>query len=388
MKGGFTPGFVPGHPQGGSAEGSALSPADLVEWKTMAGKDRQGAGERIAMHALDFLKKVGKARQQPIYVLFGEELFLKRQVITALKARFLGEGEDGFSYSTHAGDRAVYADIHDELRTLPFLSKRRVVVIDNADKFVSNERDRLEKYLGAPSTTGILILNVKSWTSTTKLARKVPDEATIDCKSPPAASLIPWCTDWCQARHGKHLAPQAARLLVNLVGSEMGVLDQELLKLATYVGEAGRIEAAEVDRLVGNSREQNTFTIFDLISSGQTGKALAHLDRLFIQGEDPLGMLGAFSWQLRFLARAARLGTQGVPLQAALARVGIPPFNQRRSEQLLRHLGLARATRLYDWLLETDQGLKGYSQLPPRVLLERLVVRLARGAGAVVPRGR
>ena len=82
--------------------------------------------------------------------------------------------------------------------------------------------------------------------------------------------------------------------------------------------------------------------------------------------------------QLRRLAQAARASQQGQPLSTALDRAGVPPFAQRGCEQQLRHLGRPRTDRLYDWLLEADQGLKGSSQLPPRTLLERLVVRLAR----------
>ena len=57
---------------------------------------------------------------------------------------------------------------------------------------------------------------------------------------------------------------------------------------------------------------------------------------------------------------------------------GIPPFALRDSEQQLKHLGRRRLDRLYDWLLETDLGLKGSSWLPPKTLMERLVVQLAR----------
>ena len=86
-------------------------------------------------------------------------------------------------------------------------------------------------------------------------------------------------------------------------------------------------------------------------------------------------MLGAFSMQLRRLAQAGRLTRQGLPFAAAADRVGIPPFARQGSERQLRHLG-PRTERLHDWLLEADQGMKGYSQLPPRTLLERLIVRL------------
>jgi DNA polymerase-3 subunit delta len=168
-------------------------------------------------------------------------------------------------------------------------------------------------------------------------------------------------------------------MLVDLVGTEMGLLDQELAKLATYAGSNSRIDEADVDQLVGQSRAENTWKIFDLIGAGQIGAALTMLDRLLDQGEEPLRLLGAFSMQLRRLAQAARLYSQSTSLPDALEQAGVPPFGRRSAEQQVRHLGRRRLDMIFDWLLETDLGLKGSSQLPPRTLLERLVVQLARG---------
>jgi DNA polymerase III delta subunit len=102
------------------------------------------------------------------------------------------------------------------------------------------------------------------------------------------------------------------------------------------------------------------------------------LDRLFEQGDEPIRILAAFSMRLRQLARAYRLTQQGETLSSALERAGVPPFGVKGAENLLRHLGRRRAERLYDWLLEADLGLKGSSHLPPRTLLERLLIQLAR----------
>ncbi|MGH7226704.1 MAG: DNA polymerase III subunit delta, partial [Gemmataceae bacterium] len=157
-----------------------------------------------------------------------------------------------------------------------------------------------------------------------------------------------------------------------------GLLDQELAKLAIYAGSSSRIDTADVDQLVGQSRAENTWKIFDLIGGGQIGEALTLLDRLLDQGEEPLRLLGAFSMQLRRLAQAARLSGQGASLPDALERAGVPPFGRKSAEQQLRHLGRRRLDLIYDWLLQTDLGLKGSSQLPPRTLLQRLVVQLAR----------
>ncbi len=330
------------------------------------------------MDSLTFLQGAAKAKPRPIYVLHGDEHFLKRRVTAALRTLVLGVDDDGFGLSIRDGEKANWVEIHDELETLPFLSSRRLVVIDRADPFVTRERQRLEKYFAQPSKTGVLVLDVQSWPANTKLAKLLPEAATIVCKALESRKLSEWCVQWCAAQHGKPLAAPAARLLVDLVGTDMGLLDQEMAKLAIYAGSNSRIDTADVDQLVGQSRAENTWKIFDLIGSGQAGAALAFLDRLLDQGEEPLRLLGAFSMQLRRLAQAARLYSQGQSIPDALDRVGVPPFGRNSAEQQLRHLGRRRLDLIYDWLLETDLALKSSNQLPPRTLLERLVVQLAR----------
>jgi DNA polymerase-3 subunit delta len=334
------------------------------------------------MDSMTFLERAGKGSPQPLYVLHGDEPFLKLQVHSALRQLVLGPEDDGFALAHFPGDKAVWTAVLDELDTLPFLSPRRLVIVDNADPFVSKERARLEKFVtgleARKGSSGVLVLDVGSWPANTKLAKMVPDALTVTCKAPAGHNLADWCARWCSSRHGKQLAAAAARLLVDLVGPQMGQLDQELSKLALYVGEAPRIEPKDVDQLVGRSRTENTFEIFKLIGAGKAGEAVAFLDQLLDQGEDPMKLLGAFSWQLRRIAQVGRLCIQGVSLGEALERVGMQPWARRGAEEQLRHLGQRRVSQLYDWLLQTDLGLKGSSALPPRILLERLVVQLAR----------
>jgi DNA polymerase-3 subunit delta len=337
------------------------------------------------MDSLAFLDRKADKAPRPVYALHGDERFLKRRVLAALRERVLGAGGEGFGLSVHAGDRADWSTVSTELASAGLFSPRRLVVIEDADPFVTRERARLEKYLSAPSATGVLVLDVQSLPSNTRLAKLLPDDAAIACKAPAAHRLPDWCVKWCAAEHGKQLTADAARLLVDLVGGEMGLLDQELAKLAAYAGAAKRIDAADVDALVGSSRAENTWKIFELIGDGKAGEALAFLAKLFDQGEDPFRLLGAFSLQLRRLAQAGRLIVQGTPLPAALDEVGVPPFGREAATKQLRQLGRRRLGRLYDWLLQTDLGLKGMSPLPPRTLFERLVVELARPPAAPRP---
>jgi DNA polymerase-3 subunit delta len=329
------------------------------------------------MDCLTFLDRADRLKPKPLYVVPGDEDFLKRQALTAIRRSAFGPDFEEAEYSTYPGDKAVFAAVFDELKTVSFYNPVRLIVLDNADPFVTNYRSLLEKHVKQMPATGVLVLNVKSWPATTKLAKMVDADATIVCKAPPAAKLTAWCVDWAKSRQQKQLTAAAASLLVDLIGPEMGQLDQELTKLALYVGDGKRIDVDDVDKLVGHSREADVWRILACAGEGQTREALTVLDQLFDQGQDALRILGAVSSQLRRLAKVARLQQLGQPLSRAMDQAGVQPFAARGVEQQLRHLGRHRAARLYDWLLQVNYGIKGGSGLPPKVLLERLVILLA-----------
>lgn len=333
------------------------------------------------MDAMSFLDKASRGKPHPLYAVYGDEDFLKRQVFATLRRRVLGESDNAeFGLSVFNGERLDFSTVANELATLPFLASRRLVLIEQADPFVTRARGDIEAYLSQPSNTGVLVLDVKTWTKTTRLAKLLPDAATIQCKAPPSHKLSAWIVEWSQTRYQKKIEPLAANLLAELIGPSLGQLDQELAKLTVYVGDAATIKQHDVDRLVGRSRGAETFKIFDAVGNGRAAEALAILHRLFQQNEEPLQILGAFSWQLRRLAWIGRLVANGQSVPEAMDAAGIPdyPAARRSTEQLLRHLRLRRLNLLLDWLVEVDLGLKGSSVLPAQTQLERLLVRLAR----------
>lgn len=332
------------------------------------------------MDALTFLAKPAANKRHPIYALVGDEEFLKRRARDAIVSLVLGDADPAFALSVYPGDKLDFSTVRNELDTLPFLSPSRVVVIDNADPFVTNHRPALERYAAKPSTAGVLVLDVKTFPETTKLAKALPDSAKVVCKAPYEDRLPKWCVEWAKVKYGRKLSPEAAEHLVNLVGTAMGVLDQELDKLAVSLGNQASIGPDDVDRLVSRSKSSDVFRIMDAVGEGKPGAALRILEDVFADGEDPMGVLARLAYQLRMLAAAGRLLNEGQALGPAMDAAKVPKWGDRRPsfERQIRHLGLRRLSLLTEWLIEIDLGLKGGNPLPPRVQVERLVVKLAR----------
>jgi DNA polymerase-3 subunit delta len=337
------------------------------------------------LNALDYLSKPRSHPARPVCVVFGDDPFLQRQVVGHVRREVLGEEDGQFSLTVMEGRGAVLRDVLGEVATLAmFGPARRLVVVERADDFVSRYRAELEDYVAAPSPSGVLVLQVKSLPANTRLYKAVAAEGmAVDCNTPPPGRLSRWLSGWAKSVHHVRLGPAATEMLLEMVGPESGLLDQELAKLALTAGDGGEITAEAVEKLAGTWRTKTTWEMLDAALDGKVREALVQLDRLLLAGENPIAILGQISASLRRFAAATRLILQAeaagrrIALGPALEQAGIKRFVLEKAQRQLRKLGRHRGNLLYRWLLATDLELKGASALPPRLVLERLVVQIA-----------
>lgn len=341
--------------------------------------------DRPPVHATEYLRSPEKYPPGPLCVLFGDEPFLKRQVRLRLRREVLGPGEGDFCFRVFEGPAAALHEVFDELATVAmFGTGKRLVVIEDADPLVSRFRAELEEYIARPRPGAVLVLEVASWSSTTRLFKAVARSGLqVACTAVEQSRLPRWLVEWARQSHGIRLDWGGAEMLVELVGTELGLLDQELAKLAAAAGAAGKVSAEMVAQTVGTWRVKTAWQMLDAALAGDAAGALRQLHRLLLAGEQPIVILAQVSASLRRLAAAARLVREGevagrrVPLPHALQQAGVKPFVLGKTVAQLRRLGPDRARQLLRWLLQADLDLKGDSGLPPRMVMERLVLRLA-----------
>ncbi len=344
-------------------------------------------------NALRFLSAKKRPDPPAVCVAFGDEPFLKRLVIAEWREAILDDEDSEFSLTTLQGKAAELRDVLDELATATlFGGSRRMVLVEEADDFVSRHRGALENYTASPAAGGVLVLEVRAWSKSTRLYKAVAKTGLqIECAAPPPAKLLTWLGGWAKERHAAELDPAAAELLIEIIGPELGLLDQELAKLAVAVGPDETIRAETVHQMVGGWRAKTTWDMIDAAVSGDAHEAFLQLDRLLTAGEHPLGLLGPIGYTLRRFAAAARLVQQAqeqgrrLNLRDALKQAGVKPFAVHKAEKQLRQLGRPRGLQLNGWLLAADLDLKGRSNLPPRTILERLIVRMSSTMAPQVP---
>lgn len=353
-------------------------------------KDRTTTG-------LDFLL----APSEPVGCLLavsGDDGFLKREVIKTLRESLCGEGDSELDWHVFEGAAAEWRDVSDAVaqRSLFGGGGKPAALIEDADKFVTAYRDQLEDFAGG-SAAGIVVLDVKSLPGNTRLAKAIAASGThISCKTPDRGPEVAKhrrdAAKWLAARAGKvhqsKIDTAAIEVLFDLLPMSLGVIDQEIARLALLAGEGKAIDTALAKEHVGSWRVRTAWDLVDAAVEGRAADALGQLDRLLTAGEQPIGVLAQLGATLRkFAAAAAQVEATersgGRPsLSAALKGAGFAPFKIADAERQLRQVGRGRATQLAEWVLAADLAMKSHNSQPSRarIELERLILRLAKQA--------
>ena len=351
------------------------------------------------LHVFDFLKQ--PPVPAPVEVLFGDEPFLKQLAVRRIQQQVWPDDEP--LVARFDGTSVAWRDVHDELSTVSLFnpSGLRMAVVQDADDFVQEHRARLETYVEGPEKRGVLVLDVTKWAANTRLYKLVDKLALqIECRAPQTdqgrqkvvdqAKLIEWLIAWAENQHSVHLAKNAAALLVEIIGPEFGLLDQEIAKLALYAGIHGKVTEKLVREIGGGWRAKTAWEVIEAAISGNAAEAFTQLDRLLQSGEVVPAIFGPVSWSLRRFAAATRIFQRAerrgrpIALPEAMEQAGFfkwPANAMQTAERQIKQMGRERTAQLHRWLLETDLALKGSHSSPElsRLALEHLIVRLDQG---------
>ena len=329
------------------------------------------------MHATALLAQPDQWQPTPIVVLHGGESQLKSDALRLILCQTLAVDDGDFDCSRYSGGDVELKTVRDELLTVSMFSSARAVVVDDADEFVSRNRDGLEDYFERPSKSGLLVLSVKSWPKTTRLAKRLPKIGVdVECSELTGAPLQRWITDQAQSRSGKRISRDAVALLIELAGTSLGLLSSELDKLASFVGDRDQIGVEDVRTLVGGWRAETTWEMINAVRDGRAEAAIAALDRLLTAGEPPPKLLGGINFVFRKLAEATEHSRTGTPLRAALKQAGVFPRDIDAAERYLRRVGRPRAEEILPSLAAADANLKGRSRVSERLQMEQLLLAL------------
>lgn len=329
-----------------------------------------------ALTKQDLHRSLKQGEVKPLYLLFGEETYLRDLAARAIKDASLKDvalrefNEARFSLTNTDVQQAIAA-----AEQLPMMAPRRVVEIRDFAKLREADEEALMRYLTRPVESSVVVFVADDLDKRRKLSKMLLDVCAAVEFAPLADSEL---AEWAKRRLKELKVQTDERTLhqiVALVGSDVRTLSNELDKLATAALGSGLITMEMVDALVGRSRELSNFELTDHLVARNRRRALQTLQRLLADGVEPVMLIGLIASNYHRLAYAKELMAQGAPNQEVYRQVGI--FG-RREEFLAtaRRSDAHQLARSIKRIAAADLAIKT-SQATPRLQLELLICELA-----------
>jgi len=282
------------------------------------------------------------------------------------------------------GDDYEVRTVVDAAQTSPFLTDKRVVVARGVGRFDADDVSSLVAYLDnpLPSTELVLVGGGGRIAKALTDALKRCGATTISSAAPSRASER---TGWFDAQikaAGLKLDPQATKLLATWLGEDAGRLQGILDTLHSTYGDDKKLTSADISPFLGDAGGIPPWDLTDAIDRGDTTVSLQLLHRM-IRGGDrhPLQVMSILHGHYTKLLSLDGSGARDEA--SAAAAMGIKPgFPAKKALDQYRKIGGGAVTRAVGLLAQADLDLRGAKEWPEELVMEVLVARLSRLAGA------
>lgn len=274
------------------------------------------------MHRINEDIKQGSFK--PIYLLYGEERYLKRQYTDKLKKALCSEG-DSMNTHVYEGKDIPVGEIIDLAETLPFLAQRRVIIISNSGLFKSGG-EKMAEYLAAPNETTCFLFSEEEVDKRSKLFKTVQSqgyaaEFTVQDES----TLKRWIAG-ILGRENKKISESTVQLFLTKTGTDMENIHSELEKLICYCMDRDVVTSKDVETICTTRVSSHIFDMINAIADKQPQKALDLYYDLIALKEPPMRILFLIARQCNMLLQVKEMKKRGYDNRTMGSKLGIPPF--------------------------------------------------------------
>ena len=304
------------------------------------------AGGDFAADQRQLNEELARGEFRRIYLLSGEQAYLRLQNREKLVKALLGDG-DAMNLSRYNGSDLSAREVIDMVQTLPFFADRRVVVIENSGLLnpktaarsvtgsktaaaLSEEADRIADFVPQiPDTAAVILVeeNVDKRGRLYKAIAKSQKDGTglvLTCTTPEEADLRAWASGIFR-RSGFTISGRTLALFLSYTGEDMFGISGEAEKLCCYsMGQREITEQAVRDVCSPRIRDR-IFDMIEAIALRDRKKALGIYMDLCALRTAPQVILSLMRRQFGQLVKIRELSGR-LPDSEIARQVGLPPF--------------------------------------------------------------
>ena len=354
----------------------------------------------------DEVRRLRETGPERLYVLCGEEEYLREQFLTELKKQCLPGGEDDFCYHRFDGAALELHELADAVDAVPFLSERTLLEVRGYDTNKLSEKDSkrfvaLLEDLPDYCTLVFVMDAAFSLDGRLKASKALQNLGRVLVfRGQDGTALVKWVAMRFGAV-GKRITVADAEYLIMITGGLMNRMIPEIEKLSAFSKDEV-ITRAEIDALVEKVPDAVVYEMLDLIAERRGDAAMQKLSELLSdkniaktqnneKGKDkssdrnsvPISLLAAVGSQMRRLYAAKCAQAERLSSADLMAICGLQyEFIARKLLQSARGFSLPQLEHAVQLCAETDFAMKRTNADGAVLLLQDLILRLLAEAAA------
>ncbi|UOY94065.1 DNA polymerase III subunit delta [Ectobacillus sp. JY-23] len=328
-------------------------------------------------------KKLKRGEFASVYLLYGTEMYFINETLEILLTEALEEQDRELNAVVYDLEDSYLEDVVEDAKTLPFFGERKVIVI-KSPLFLTSQKEKieqnvkvLEEYLQEPSPFTILVFMAPF----EKLDERKKITKLLKTKSEVMEANVMQLADvrkWIHEKVVEHqitMEETAIDQLLELVGSNIMVLSQEIDKLCLYCEIGGNVTASMVAELVPKSIEQNVFMLVEKVVQRNIGAAMRILDELLVHQEEPIKILALLAGQFRLLYQVKELQQQGYAQNQIASHIGVHPYRVKLAMKQTNSFSFEQLRFITSKLADADYDVKT-GKMEKRLVLEFFIMNL------------
>ena len=266
---------------------------------------------------------IKSGQYKKVYLLYGEESFLKQSYKKKLKEAVAGD--DTMNYNYFEGKGLDVNELISLSDTMPFFSDKRLIIIEDSG-FFKTSSEALADYLPMIPDTTCIVFVEDAVDKRNRLFKKVKELGhAAEMKRQDSSQLARWAGT-ILAQNGRKITGSSMNLFLERTGDDMENIRMELEKLISYTMGSDVVTTEDVEAV---TTVQVTNKIFDMVNAIVTRKTRLAMDLyedLLTLKEPPMRILFLIARQFNQLLLVKEMTAKGTDRGTIASKLKIPPF--------------------------------------------------------------
>lgn len=301
-------------------------------------------------------KDIQKGTFSRVYLLYGDEDFLKRHNRDLLRNALIAPGQE-MNLAVWKSDGFDFGQFVEQAQTMPFFADHRLLIVEDSGLF-KRGGDEMADFLPSLPDTAVALFVEKETDKRSRLFNYVRKAGVVlELGRRKEETLSSWII--LRLDHsGKKIQRQAMKLLLERTGPDMDTIRHEVDKLISYTGDSDAVMLEDVRRVVTDHSETVIFRLADLISRHDRDHALALYHALLFERNTPLSVLGMLSRHFERLLRIKDLRAQGYDRAKITEKLDMKPFLIQKGIGQAEAFSVTQLKKALAKAVEAEQSVK------------------------------